>query len=447
VVPLRRRTTPLVLVAAAASVLLAVVLTLVLPGDDRVSPAPEPKGPEVVLPPDVGRAWDRAPLSPPYEIDLDGDGRGETVRFRADRSRPEDGRVRLETTLTTDGRNAWGVVDLGYAGGVSPLEPIDADGDGDQELVLYRTDPDDEMSTLPVVLDLRDGLLVQAPPSDPDLLRIGTVEVAGGTEHYDMVHLEDYWIEDGELHSLRSLRSFARLGMTLLRPEEYVADAVTWRLGQDGVLRPVPSDVPCVRVVPEGRRPCRPGETDALPVVAPVADATVGIGGSFTPDTGGYRFTAALEPATEADADADLVITQGAFPALRSPLRTGMEPLLFTTQPTGLFYDGASVLVASGDGDEPVAHQVLVQHRDRMVPLEPVGEVPLGTGYTDEARQFRTWLTSDGDLVTAVAATADETGPWDVYSWVMVDGRSMVAAPRDTVCFDDPEDPATVRRC
>jgi hypothetical protein len=124
-----------------------------------------------------------------------------------------------------------------------------------------------------------------------------------------------------------------------------------------------------------------------------------------------------------------------------------MEPLLFTTQPTGLFYDGASVLVASGDGDEPVAHQVLVQHRDRMVPLEPVGEVPLGTGYTDEARQFRTWLTSDGDLVTAVAATADETGPWDVYSWVMVDGRSMVAAPRDTVCFDDPEDPATARRC
>lgn len=447
VVPLRRRTTPVLLLAAAASVLLAVVLTLVMPGDDRVSPAPEPKDPEVVRPPDVGKAWDRAPMSPPYAIDLDGDGRDEKVRFRSDRDRPEDGRVRLETTLTSDGTDVYGVVDLEYGGGVTPLEPIDADDDGDQELVLYRTDPDDAMATLPIVLDLRDGVLVQAPPSDPDLLRIGTVEAAGGTEHYDLVRLEDYWIEDGQLHSLRSVRSFARLGMELLRPEEYVADAFTWRLGDDGVLRPETSDVPCVRLVPEGRRPCRPGETDDLPVLAPVAGDTVRLGGSFTPDTGPVDFTASLEAPTEADADADLVIAQDPFPETRTPLRTGAEPLLFATQPTGLRYDGIAVLVASGDGDEPVAHQVLVQDRNRMVALEPVGDVPLGTGYTDDRRAFRTWLTYNGDLVTAMADGPDEDGPWDVYSWLVTGRDAMVAAPLDTVCFDDPTDPTTTRRC
>jgi len=444
VLPLRRRTTPLLLVAAAACVALAGVLIAVLPDGDRV--APEPTGPDIVVPPDVGRAWDRAPLSPPYAIDLDGDGRDEKVRFRSDRDRPEDGRVRLETTLSSDGTEVYGVVDLGHAGGVSPLEPIDADGNGDQEMVLYRADPGDELSTLPIVLDLRDGLLVPAPPSDPDLLRIGTIEVAGGTEHYDLVRTADYWVEDGTLHSVRSRRSFARVGMTLLQPEEYEADAFTWRLGEDGVLRPETSDVSCLRVVPEGRGPCRPGDSDLLPVLAPVADDTVGIGGSFSPDTGGFAFTASLEQATEGDADADLVVTQGSFPAVRVPLRTGADPLLFTTQPTHIWYDGPSVVVASGDGDEPLAHQVLVQHRDEMVRLEPVGDVPLGTGYI-EGRAFRTWLTYDGDLLTAVAGTGDTAGPWDVYSWVIVDGRSMVAAPLDTVCFADPPDPVTARRC
>lgn len=449
VVELRPRwQTPWVLLATAAVVLL--VLGIVFQGlarDPRSDDvAPRPDEPRVELPPDVGRGWDRAPMSPPSDIDLDGDGRDERVRFLADKDRPRDGRVRLQTTLSSDGEDVYGVVHLGYGSGVSPLEPIDADGDGDQELVLYRTDPDDEMGTLPIVLDLHDGVLVQALPSDPDLLRIGT-DVVEETEHYDMVRLTDYWIEDGVLHSLRSERSFARVGMNLLRPEEYEAEAFTWRLGVDEVLRPEVSDVPCMRVVPEGRGPCRPGDSDALPVLAPVADRTVGIGGSFEPDTGGFRFTASLAPATEADADADLVVAQGVFPDSRTPLRTGAEPLLFTTQPTGLYYDGASVLVASGDGDEPIAHQVLVQDEDGMVVLEPVGDVPLGTGHTEAAREFRTWLTYNGELVTAVADSPDEAGPWSVYRWVMVDRGSMVAAPLDTVCFDDPRDPATVRRC
>ena len=65
-----------------------------------------------------------------------------------------------------------------------------------EEMVLYYSDPQDAMSSLPLVLDLRDGMLVEAPPSDPQLLRNGTAKAEGGTQHYEMAYLSDYWIED-----------------------------------------------------------------------------------------------------------------------------------------------------------------------------------------------------------------------------------------------------------
>lgn len=443
VVPLRRRTTPVLLLAAAASVLLAVVLTLVLPGDDRVSPAPEPKDPEVVLPPDVGQAWDRYPGT--TRLDLDGDGAPDRVRFRAE-SQDGRGRVRVEAVLTRTGDTTYGVVDGADGFGVELPEAIDADDDGDDELVLFTSRG---MTEVPLVLDLRDGLLVEAPPTEPTWLVRGQVTDPDGPEGlYVLAHASDFWIEDGALVSARSVNAFARTDpMTFFAPEEYVMDVVEWRLREDGVLVPGPAATPCLVHVPEGQRPCVAGETDALPVLAPVAGDTVGLGGSFTADTGAVDFTASLEAPAEADADADLVISQDPFPETRTPLRTGAEPLLFATQPTGLRYDGVAVLVASGDGDEPIAHQVLVQERNRMVALEPVGDVPLGTGYTDDRRAFRTWLTYNGDLVTAVADGPDEDGPWDVYTWFVTGQEAMAAAPLDTVCFDDPADPATARRC
>lgn len=447
VVPLRRRTS-VVLLAIAASVLLAVALvTLNLDqGERRMAPAPRPEVPEVVPPVDVGRDWDRAKASPPAELDLDGDGTDEKVRFLAEPSEDYSGRVRLETTLTGDGTDVFGLVDLGSTLGVGQQDPIDADQDGDQEMVLYRPDPENEMNSLPLVLDLSGGMLVEAPPSDTQLLRNGTAKAEGGTEHYEMVRLSDYWIEEGTLHSVQSVRSFASLGMTLFRPREYEADALVWHLGEDGVLRPEPGPEPCLRITLTERRPCAPGETDSLPTLAPLAEH-IEMGDSFT-STRVHRFSASLQPPTEPDADADLVLTQGTLPEIRTTLRTGARPLLFTAQPTGVSPHSISVLVASGDGDEPVAHQLLAQDRDRMVPVEPVGDVPLGTGFTGEdGRAFRTWLTREGSLLTAVAQTPDENGPWTVSSWVMVDRQSMVAAPLDTVCFDDATDPGTARRC
>lgn len=446
VVPLRRRT-PLVVLAVAASILVAVVVALNLgPGERRVAPAPQPDDPEVVLPSDIGRDWDRAKASPPAELDLDGDGTDEKVRFLAEPTpgTTYDGRVRLETTLTGDGTDVFGLVDLGSTLGLGQQDPIDADGDGDQEMVLYRSDPKDAMSSFPIVLDLRDDMLVVAPPSEPQLLRNGTAKAEGGTEHYEMAYLSDYWIEDGTLHSTRSVRSFASLGMSMFRPQEYEAEAFVWRLDEGGVLRPDVAPEACLRITMSERRACEPGEADSLPVVA-VAEESIGIGEGFSASQT-YRFDVLLE-AAEDDADATVVVEGADGRRLEHQLRLGAEPRVFTQPPTKLFYDGASLVVTSEDGDEPSSMQVLVQFGDELRVMEPVGDVPFGTGYSEDGRAFRTWLSREGAVMTAHAETADESGPWALSTWTMVDRRTMVAAPLDTVCFEDPIDPGTARRC
>ncbi len=133
---------PWALLATAAAVLL--VLGVVLhgvaggPRSDRL--APQPDAPQVQLPPDVGRGWAPDDLSTPARLDLDGDGTREKVEFLAEPSEGHDGRTRVQTTLSTTGEEAYGVVALGTTIGVNALDPIDADADGDQELVLYTTD-------------------------------------------------------------------------------------------------------------------------------------------------------------------------------------------------------------------------------------------------------------------------------------------------------------------
>ncbi|QBX56475.1 hypothetical protein EXE58_14045 [Nocardioides seonyuensis] len=446
------RRTPLLVMAAAASVVLALVLTLVIDqGDDRVAPAPQPDRSDVVVPPDVGRAWDRVADSGPARLDLDGDGADEKVSFLGEPSREYDGRVRLQTTLSGDGAEAYGVVDLGTTVGVDTLEPIDADGDGDEEMVLYYTDPTDPMTTLPMVLDLRDGVLVEAVPTDRELFRRGSLEVEGGTEHYDMVRVVDYWIEGGAMFSGVSRGSFASVGMSLFRPEEHIVDVVRWRLREDGALVPEPADPSCVVVTADGRRrACSPGEVDPLPDVAPVADERIAVGSSFSAGPDYLRYRAVLEPSSTAGADAELVVTVRSGDQLRLPLRTGSEPRVFTTAPfiaTDGGFDGATFLVASEDGDEPGAMWVVAELGGRLVQLDPVGPLQPGTGYLDDGRAQRTWLTPRGGLFTAVADTADEAGPWELRSWVMVGDAQVTAVPRGTVCFTDPSDPGTARAC
>ncbi|MBC2934044.1 hypothetical protein [Nocardioides sp. zg-1228] len=437
VAPLRPRwRSPWVLLATAAAVLLVLGIVVQGLGRDTRSDdvAPRPDAPEVELPADVGRDWKADDLSSPARLDLDGDGVKEKVQFLAERTKDYDGRIRIQTIVSSTGREAYGIAELGSTIGTTALEPVDADGDGDQELVLYYDDLGEGGPGglgHPLVFDLRAGLLVQAVPEEPDLLVRGYVPVGGSeTEHYRMVHLHDYWIEDGELWSSRSVDAYAEGGMSLLRPETIVVDAWRWGLDDDGVLRATGAG--CLRMglgQPSPDRPCGDDTEDALPDLAPASEDTFGPGEGAAFDIG-YRFTARIEAGAP-----PVLVVEGGDGTARHRLDVA-DPRVSTVQPASVLSDGAALVVTSAS--DPSRVQVVVQDGDRLRVLVPTGEIALTADGT------RTWLTTDGDLVSTVEG---EDGTWGAWRWQMVSGTEMAALPWGTVCLDDVDDPTTARSC
>jgi hypothetical protein len=436
VVELRPRwQSPWVLLATAAVVLL--VLGVVLQGfrgqerSDRIAPKPDDRV-ELQLPTDVGRDWKADEYSTPRRLDLDGDGTKEEVTFLSEETKSGAGRARIEATLSSTGEETYGVVDLSSNVVVSSLPPIDADDDGDQELVLYDGDITGPESPLhPIVLDLRDGLLVEAVVEQPELLQMGNVPVPGSaTASYELVRSHGYEVRRGTLYSSRSVSSFASTGMTVTRPEELVLDTWRWVLDDDGVLRPVEDG--CVLELITGEwEPCAEGARDALPALSRPATGTFGVGEQFS-WTEGYQYDARLE----AGADPVLVVEGADGRTINHPLEVA-DPVVSTTQPTSIFYDGASFVV--GSASDPAYVQVLWQDADRLRVLQPVGEVPLTNDDT-----HRTWLTEEGRLWTVEAG---DDGTWQAWSWTMATRSEMTALPAGTVCFDDVDDPTTARDC
>lgn len=423
---------PYALLATAAVVLL--VLGVVLQGiggerrSDDVAPRPDrPDRPQVTIPDDVGRDWGTSPESTPARVDLDGDGRVERVRFLAEDNGTFDGRIRLETTLSSTGAEAWGVADVGSTIGVSADGVVDADADGDQELVVNDVDVATDVFT-PLVFDLRDGLLVQAPVEEPDLLLRGNRTVAGGVEgRYERYRVQQYWIEDGTLWSGRSVDTYSTNGESTTQPPATVLETWTWRLDDDGVL--VAQAAAC-REQRFDVRPCGTAPADLVPDLTP-ATGTVGVGESAT-YASGYPFTAQVE-----DGDPARVVVEGSDGRTLAADLDLPDPRVATTQPSGLFGDGASLIVTSAT--DPSLVRVLVQREDRLVALEPVGEVAL-----TDAGDTRTWLTADGSLVSAVAG---ESGTWRLWSWQVTSGDRVFAMPGVTVCVDDIDDPKSAEAC
>ena len=434
VTPLRPRwSTPWVLLAAAAVVLL--VLGVVLQGvgsrtrSDEV--APEPDAPQVELPADVGRGWEPATLSRAPRLDLDGDGIRERVTFLAEPTEDFDGRFRMQVTLSTTGEETYGIANIGTTIDTNVLEPIDADEDGDQELVLYFDDPSAVGGGgYPLVFDLREGLLVQAAVEEPELLVRGQVPVPGeGTEHYEMVRVHDYWIQDGDVWSSRSVNAFATGNMSLFRPEHSLVDTWRWVLGEDGVLRP--EEAGCRVRGPESLTDCAPGQVDDPPVVSPVATETIGVG-----EEAEFDEVVPFSVRIDGGDPASLVVvgpgrTQSSYSVIGVP-----DPLVNRQQPTAIFSDGVSLVVTSAS--YPGVIQVLAQSGDGVSRLMPVGEISPG------ADGARTWLTRNGALVTVVP---DEADTWQAWQWVWVAREQMAAFPTGTVCFDDVADPGTARSC
>lgn len=435
VVPLRRRvSTPLIMIASAACV--AIVLALALRLADttpKADPAPQPDEPTLVLPTDVGRDWEADDLATPARLDLDGDGVKEKIEFLAEKTKKFDGRIRLQTVVSSTGKEAYGIAELGSTIGTNALEPIDADDDGDQELVLLHELDQAVVGGLyaPVLFDLRDGLLVEAIAEDPDLLLRGTVPVPGSqTEFYDLVHAHEFWIEDGALFSSRTVDSFARGNMTLLRPEAYVVDVHEWRLDEGGILRA--GDASCLVLVPEGQAPCGSGADEGfVPYINSVATEAIPEG-EWVDFEVGYPYRAMVEPGQPPS----LVVDGSTGPEVRFPLEAP-DPVVGTQQPIGIFSDGASFIVTSAS--DPTFVQALVQWGDSLVPLVATGEIALAN-----EGETRTWQTANGALVSV---TAQQDGSWTAWSWDMVSRTEMAALPWGTVCFDDVDDPTTARSC
>ncbi len=432
VVGLRPRwQSPWVLLATAAVVLL--VLGVVVQGlgrdqrSDDVAPKPDERV-ELELPPDIGRDWEPSTLSRPPRLDLDGDGTKEVVTFLAEPTEEFDGRFRMQTTLSTTGEEAYGIAEVGTTVDINALDPIDADEDGDQELVLYYDDFEAVGGGgYPLVYDLRDGLLVRAVVQDPDLLARGNVPVPGSrTRFYDLVRIHDYWLEGGQLHSSRSVGTFARGNMSLYRGESIPVDTWEWRLDDDGVLRPTPTG--CMLAVPEALVECGPDGRGALPAVQPVARESFGEGEQAVYGDENFGFTARVE-------DGTLLVDGISDDTLTYPLGSA-DARVLTTQPTAIFYDGASFVVTYAS--DPTRLEVLVQRTDGLRRMDPAGQVPL----LDEG-EVRSWLTANGALVTAVA----DGDAWQTWQWEMVSGAKIAPMPTGSVCFDDIDDPATVRHC
>ena len=425
---------PWVLLATAAVVLL--VLGVVWQGvgrdqrSDDLAPRPDrPDGPEVTVPADVGRDWGAALESTPARVDLDGDGRKEVVEFLAEPTEDYDGRVRLQTTLTGSGEESWGVLEVRSTTiGITAEGVVDADADGDDELVVF--DPDlSGTGGAPRVLDLRDGLLVEVLPDEPDLLQRGNVVVPGSdTGLYERIRVHQYWIEDGRLFSGRSEDSFARAGMTLVRAPAVVLETWQWRLDDDGVLR---HEAAGCREQMFDLRECGADPRDLVPDLGTRVDSRVGPGEGVDL-TRNYPFSFRLEPG-----EVPRVVVEGSDGRTLSLDLDVPDPRISTVQPEGVFYDGASLYVTSAS--DPTLVRILVQRGDRLVALEPVGEVAL-----EDTDDTRTWLTDTGSVVSVVA---QPDGTWQLWVWQMTRGDRVFAMPGGTVCLDDEDAPTAVRGC
>ncbi len=250
----------------------------------------------------------------------------------------------------------------------------------------------------PLVFDLRDGLLVQAVVEDPDLLVRGEVPVAGSeTEFYDLARVHAWSIEDGTLRSSRSVDAYARGQMMLFTPRSYVADEWEWTLDDDGVLRH--GEPTCVMQSFDSARECGLDPVDTLMYIPVERAAYVERGGTLdTTDESGYGFTARID-------GAGTLVIDGFGQHIEQVLDVP-DPVLGSVPPSSIFFDGASVVVTSAS--DPSVVQVFTQDDDRMVLMDPVGEIEL----TNDDDQ-RTWLTENGAVLSAIAT---DDGAWDAVA-------------------------------
>ena len=439
--------------AAAAAIAAPFVIGGLGPDDAPVPPTTQSPSPTPSLSlepqPDIGGDW---PATQRLDADLDGDGTAEKVRVRADGDRYTAERLRLEAELSGSGEQVFGVLAIG---GVDYhlTDWLDVDTDGDQELLVWVGNPDERPEADLRVVELIDGQLVQLEQTGDVEIQSGPVLDRKVDDRVSLMFQTAWWVDDGNLYSTRSVRSYPFRGMTQSVPTVYRADVWTWQQVEPGVLSPVPQEPGCMSVRghagPEPV-PCPPTMVD-VPDLFPELTGAIGVGEFFRLDYGtGAPNRIALE---DDGSGVDLVMTSSDAGDQRLALPDGEPPIVYTSLVNVGSGGGLSFLVAQESGDTS-SMTLVTQWRGEPVAAQVSDQVPFGTGRVGQtATPFRTWI-GPGDIIftSVAAATESEEAAHQIFTWDLVGplerGDPPILEPTElgTFCIDR-EGSDEVTRC
>lgn len=437
-------------IAAAAAAIVAPFVIGGLGSDDApVPPTTHSPSPTLAPQPDIGRDW---PVTQALPADLDGDGTKERVRVRADGDRYTAERLRLETELSDSGEGAFGLLaidDTSY----HLTDWLDVDSDGDQELLVWVGNKDERPEVDLRVLDLVDGQLVELEQRGDVEIQSGPVLDRRVDDRVSLMFETAWWVDDGNLHSSRSVDSYAHRGMTQDTPEIYRAEVWVWQQAEPGVLSPVSQEMACMANGPEGPEPvfCPPTMVD-VPELYPELTGAIGVGESFE------RGYVAGEPDTialEGDGSGvDFVTTSSSAGEQRLGLPAGEPPIVYTSPVNLGTAAGPSFLVAQESGGTS-SMTLVTKWRGKPVAAAISDGAPFGTGRTGQtATPYRTWI-GPGDIIfTSVAASSHPDDPAArIYTWTLVtplergDPPALEPIELGTFCTDSDATPPGVTRC
>jgi hypothetical protein len=419
-VPLRRPPAAYLLAAAACAVIVSVPFLVNRGGDDQ--PAPPVDTPTAPVTPNGdevrGADW---PMVHGYDgYDVDGDGEGDRIVLRNQSGKEiTDEPWRLEVRLSSGGTTA---VLLDYDSyDINPIDPVDLDGDGADEIVYGRSTDTDEIG---VVRYAGGELLDLEVAADP-----------GITSVYDeQGRIRTWWVRNRQLFSSRSVEGGFELGDGgKPQPQRYPVEVWTWTI--DGrALVPVSQGERCVEELQETRPfPCdegpgpvpgtQPAVEDSAHVAEPV-DADV--------DGDGRDDLVVLEgptgEATVEDGDVLLVVSLGGGGELSAPVPGGWTPDVLTTPYEAA--DGTRGLLVRQEGGDATTMTLYLIEGDELVAARPQGGIRLGNGFDgtgDSTTRTDTWLTTDGRLFSRRTPLGQvEEDSWQFFEWTLHGTRIVV---------------------
>ena len=314
-------------------------------------PSPTPR--RIDLPADIGRDWEPDDLRPRPVSTWTATARGRRSSSSPSPRRTTTAATRLQTTLSSTGEEAYGLVELGTTIGISALDPIDADSDGDQELVLYTTAVDGRAAAHPSSRSsstCATGCWSGRCPRTRELLASGDVVVPGSRTPAlrdgarPDVHGRG---RDAGVDPLGEAFARATGGMTLLRPETYVVD--TWRLDPRRRRCPAAGGAglpPC-----RCRRATRPCDADERRRPALRGDRVHGHHRRRGAGRDSRTAGSATARGSRTTADPNLVIDGAGGRTARSTRSRRPSPGSHVVSPASLVgFDAASVVRHVGDG-------------------------------------------------------------------------------------------------